>query len=175
MSPVTAPQRSAAARMPLATPSVAPLRRPADHRPDLAVVRHQDRRRRIGPVAGIGATVLLFVALLGLAGAHTLLVQGQIRLDGLEADLAAERARYQTLRLEAAGLESPGRIVDVAQERLGMVSPAELVYLTPPVPSTVGVPGDRAPDTGPEGGAPLPATGDQAWSTVKPLLDSVAP
>ncbi len=76
-------------------------------------------------------TALIFVALVAVAVWQTLLVQGQLRLDDLDAKLAVEQSEYQQLRLQVADLESPARIVDTAKNDLGMVSPADLVYLAP--------------------------------------------
>jgi cell division protein FtsB len=179
MSTVTAPQRVPAAPAPSRRPSPRttpqPVRRSAPRRPDLRVVRSDERRRRVGPAVGVVLTAVLFAGLFALAGAHTLLVQGQLHLDRLDADLAVERARYQELRLQVAELESPGRVVDVAQERLGMVPPAELVYLSPAQASIGGDEGERTELSGPEGGTDVAQAGDDAWSTVKPLLDAVTP
>jgi cell division protein FtsB len=172
MSPpaaATARRSSAHRAVPAALPRE--TRRP-DH---LRVVGPAERsRRRISPVLGVALTSLLFVGLFALAGAHTVLVQGQLRLDRLDAELAAERARYQQLRLQVAERESPHRVVAVAQERLGMVPPAELVYLSPSSPAPPG--GARRTDTpGPSGGAPVQAAGDDTWTVVKPLLEAAAP
>jgi cell division protein FtsL len=114
-------------------------------------------------------TGLTFVTLLLVAVAHTLLVQGQIRLDDLDAQLRVEQARYQELRKEVAEMESPTRVVAAAED-LGMVMPEDLVYLQPPAA------------TGPYGPEPAAAAdGDAAtapqstWSTMKPLLEALAP
>lgn len=175
MSTVTAPERVPAAPAPSRRPTPLPARRSAPRRPDLRVVRPDERRRRVSPALGVVLTALLFTGLFALAGAHTLLVQGQLRLDSLDADLAVERARYQELRLQVAELEAPGRVVDVAQRRLGMIAPAELLYLTPPQASIAGPEGERTELSGPEGGTDVAQAGDDTWSTVKPLLDAVTP
>ena len=84
-------------------------------------------------------TAALFATLLAVAVAHTVLVEGQVRLDELDAQLVEEQARYQELRTEVAELESPARIVQAAHD-MGMVTPDDLQYLQPPAPdaSTVG-------------------------------------
>lgn len=95
---------------------------------------------------GLVVTVLvgaLFVALLALAAVHTLVVQAQFRLDGLEEQLAERRDRVEELRLEVAERESPEAIV-AAAEALGMVRPAERVYLVPVPP---GAPAEARPGT----------------------------
>jgi hypothetical protein len=138
----------------------------------LRVVRPDERpRRRLSPAVGVIGTVVLFVLLLALAGAHTLLVQSQIRLDDLSEQVGAEQARYQELRLRVAELESPGRIVSVAQDRIGMVEPEQLVYLTPDAPAPTG---PVAP-AGPTGATPAELAGDDTWAQIKPLLEAAAP
>jgi cell division protein FtsL len=162
--------------------ATAPVRRPAPRpapvpevRPrHLRVVAPAERvRRRLTPAAGVLLTGLIFVTLFLIAIAHTLLVQGQIHLDDLDAQLTTEQARYQELRTEVAEMESPERIV-AAAEAMGMVSPQDLVYLQPTTPD----PADGSTALGSDGPG---ATGgvqsgtDETWSAVKPLLETPAP
>jgi cell division protein FtsL len=132
-------------------------------------VVHPDegRPRRLTPQIGVLITAMIFVALVAVAVSQTLLVQGQLRLDDLDTKLAVEQAEYQQLRLRVADLESPARIVDTAINDLGMVSPADLVYLAPV---------DAAHPTGAAGPKTKDAdtAGDDEWATVKPLLDGPA-
>src|SRR6202040_2624963 len=74
--------------------------------------------------------------LFGLAAVHVLLTEGQFRLQRLQRQSDDAQAQYVRLRLEVAQLESPQRIVAAAQERLGMVPPTALTYLTPTGPVT---------------------------------------
>ncbi|MEX2294242.1 MAG: hypothetical protein WD691_10690 [Acidimicrobiales bacterium] len=102
--------------------------------------------------------------LFAIAIAQTVLVQGQIRLDALDKQLAVEQARYRVLRNEVAGMESPARVVAAAQA-LGMVAPDDLVYLQPGViehPAS----GSATDDT-----VAPPGTD---WSAMKPLLEAPA-
>lgn len=139
---------------------------PVERRPHLRVVDPRERvRRRLTPRVGVIATGAFFVILLLVAVSHTVLAQGQMRLDALNADLRVEQARYQDLRTTVAELESPARIVAAAEE-LGMVTPDEVVYLQPQA-------------AGPDAGADAPATTAGAasgpsstWGTVKPLLET---
>jgi len=114
----------------------------------------------------VAGGVLVVASLFGVVVCHALLVSGQGRLDGLQQQVAEEQSRYQALRLQVAELESPSRVVEVAQGRLGMVSPAEITYLTPvaiQTPTTGGAPATAQTDaTDLAGGAP--------WAVVKPLL-----
>lgn len=88
----------------------------------------------------VATTLVVCAALFGLVAFHVLLTQGQFRLQRLEARTADEQAAYDRLRLQVAQLESPARIVAAAQERLGMVPPAGIKYL-----SAVGVTADPSP------------------------------
>ena len=156
---MTAPQRATA---PIHAPAPAPRRRPPLHvvRPDEGPV--VDRRRR----TRLRITVAVFVAVAGLFGlvaSHVVLTQGQFRLQQLETKAAAEQARYERLRLQVAELESPQRIVAAAQERLGMVPPPGVRYLSP-----TGV--SEQPPHRPSG--KTAAGEEQDWTSVKPHLAS---
>lgn len=76
-------------------------------------------------------SVSVLLSLFGLVASHVMLTQGQFRLDTLRTKTASEQARYERLRLKVAELESPSRIVATAQERLGMVPPPSVTYLSP--------------------------------------------
>lgn len=99
--------------------------------PPLRVVRPVPRRRRRRRLVTLFVSVGVLVSLFGLVAAHVMLTQGQFRLDALQARTATEQARYERLRLKVAELESPSRIVATAQERLGMVPPPSVTYLSP--------------------------------------------
>ena len=62
-------------------------------------------------------TALLFIVLFAVAGAQSLLVQGQVRLDTVDKQLTEQQARYQELRKDVAEKESPERIVAAAHEQ----------------------------------------------------------
>ena len=170
MSSVVAPVRPDRRPVPQPRRAVAPRH--------LRVVDPQERaRRRLTPATGVALAALLFVTLLAVAIAHTVLVHGQVRLDQIDAELTAEQARYRELRTAVAEMESPGRVVTAA-ESLGMVSPAGLVYLQPSTPDPTTSPADGSTDAGAvagSGGAGLARDSTSAWSTIKPLLDSAAP
>ena len=153
-------------------PAPRPEPRPAP-RPQLRVVRNgevspQVRRRRAA-AAGVAATIVVFGCLLALAAFQAVLAQNQLRLDHLERDVSAQQARYQRLRLRVAELESPARVVATAQERLGMVPPPGVTYLSPSgaVADELGAKhADRSDaPAGENGGA---TTGP--WAAVKPYL-----
>ena len=81
------------------------------------------------------ALVALAACLLGIVASHAALAQGQFHLEELRSKAAREQERYQRLRLRVAELESPARVVAVAQERLGMVPPPGVTYLSPTGPT----------------------------------------
>jgi hypothetical protein len=62
-----------------------------------------------------------FLILFGVALLQTVLVQGQVRLDGLRADVAERQTEVQLLRDDIARRESPENIVG-AGEAMGMVA-----------------------------------------------------
>jgi cell division protein FtsL len=136
----------------------------------------RQRRSKLSPALGVIVTTVVFAGLFALAVVHTLLVQGQIRLDRLDADVAEQQASYQRLRLDVGQLESPERIVAEAESRLGMVSPAELIYLSPEEPEPdADSTGDSSSvedtsRTSDAAGRDELAQGEDAWSTMKPLL-----
>jgi cell division protein FtsL len=172
-APRRAPARPNHRPVPPARPAERPSTRPAapgTRSGHLRVVRPGERTgRRLTPYGGLVLTAVVFVVMAGLAGAHTLIAQGQIRLDELDAQVRTEQARYQRLRQEVAAAESPERIVAAAESQ-GMVTPDDLVYLQPDTASEdVEAPVDAADDAG------APASTETSWATVKPMLEAPAP
>jgi cell division protein FtsL len=119
---------------------------PAHQRPELRVVEPR-RTLRTGPTFALGA-VLAFAIAFAVVACQVALVQGQERLDQLDARIAESTGRYQQLRLEVAQLESPERIIATATADLGMVSPPAITYLTPD--GAVTVPGAADPAVVPD-------------------------
>ena len=160
--------------------------RPAEppRRAPLRVVRPEERRdarrarRRARALAGM-IVVIVAAGLFGVVALHVILTQNQFRLDSVRQQATAEQAKYERLRLEVAELESPQRIVDTAQQRLGMVTPPDVRYLTPPAGTSAasggaaanGGSGTKAGKTGEAGAAPA-TTGPapSGWAAVKPQL-----
>jgi cell division protein FtsL len=93
----------------------------------LGTMREGNQLGRIGTLTAIA----LFASVFGVVVFQTLIVQGQARLDSLGTRAAAEQIRSKDLRHQVAQLESPERIVAAARDRLGMVSPVDVAYLTP--------------------------------------------
>jgi cell division protein FtsL len=149
-----------------------PARRPTPaERPNhLRVVQPQERTvRRLTPKAGVALTALVFATLFAVAGAHTIIAQGQIRLDSLDGQVQTEQTRYQQLRKDVAQMESPERVV-AAAEAQGMVSPQDLVYLQPPAATAT-----SASDAASNSDALASRPAGASWSTVKPMLEAPAP
>ena len=120
--------------------------------------RHGGRRRLIGrppmALAVVMAATGAFLALLFIAGFHSILVSGQHDVDALQVRLAAERGEAQILRMKVAQLESPQRIQGLALGRLGMKMPGNVDYLTSVV---LGDPTN-----------PVPAPGDDPFGRITP-------
>ena len=95
-----------------------------------------------------------FVALLFIAGFHSVLVSGQHDVDALQVRLTTGRGETQMLRMKVAQLESPQRIQDLALGRLGMETPRKIDYLTSVV---LGDPMD-----------PVPVPGDDPFGPTTP-------
>jgi cell division protein FtsL len=128
----------------------------------LRLVRVERASRRFGVRTGVVIGVFVVVGMFAVVVCQAMLVQGQIRLDQLEADVAEAQATYQARRLEAAELESPERIVREATERIGMVTPEQVIYVTPDGP----VDGMTSQPEGSE-----IAAADESWGHIKRYLE----
>lgn len=121
----------------------------------------------VAPLAGRGLRLLgtigfitVVLALFGLAAINALIVENQTMIDSLSSDVTEAQVANERLHLELAELEAPQRIVAEATDRLGMVVPEDIVYLTPPnsvlAPSVVdaairpGAPADAPADSAPD-------------------------
>jgi cell division protein FtsL len=153
-SELTAPARRTRPAAP-----VRPLRLVDDAR-----ARAAQKRRRMRAVF-ILAGLLTVACLFALAVFNAMLVSGQGRIDQLEDQVTAAQAEYSANRLKVAELESPQRVVQAAQRRLGMVPPSDVSYLTPSqaMADDVG-PGGRDQQTAAPSGA------GSSWAAVKPYL-----
>ena len=170
MAPAPAPARARTAARPVLR-QAAPVRQPRPAEPRRlhlvtdARLRDAARRRRMRALMfGLGVVVL--GALFGLAAFNAVLVSGQGRLDQLQKDVAEAQSQYSANRLKVAELEAPEHVVEVARERLGMVPPPRVTYLTPSqamADEVGGTPSDSAPTS--RGG-----DGGTSWAAVKPYL-----
>lgn len=112
-------------------------------RPDLTLVPPRRlhpavRRRRFAATVMFFATLTL-LALLAVAVFQAMLVQQQRNIDRLHRAVAEEHARNEKLRFEAARLASPSRILGAAEERLGMVQPETMIFMTPSAETAIDV------------------------------------
>lgn len=160
---------------PLPAQTPAPRRQPtAPDRNREAVKLVRPARTRALPRAGRATSTvvrrraawalvsLIAAVALAVSACQVLIAQSQFELARLQSDAAAAEDRYDRLRLQVAELESPGRIMATAQERLGMVPPPGVTYLTP-VPSESATPSDVPARPSDE------AVADD-WSRIKPIL-----
>lgn len=153
------------------TRQAAPSRRPRPAEPRrLTLVtdarRREAARRRHMRVLVVAVGFIAMAALFGLAAFNAVLVGGQDRLDRLQKQVAEAQSQYSANRLQVAQLAAPGRVVQVAQQRLGMVPPPGVTYLTPSqaMADEVGGSPERADTkTGEDGGG-------TSWAAVKPYL-----
>jgi hypothetical protein len=117
----------------------APARRPEHRRGQHLRPVERPRPKRSPAVPALVGVGMVIAALLVMAGMHAVLIGGQVRLDAMRSDVAAEHEAIRRLELRVAELESPDRVLDAARDRLGMVLPTEVGYLLP-----VGVEGAAA-------------------------------
>jgi cell division protein FtsB len=104
-------------------------------RPRLDVV---DRRLRASSSTRRQAKVLKALGALFVVGAfgvtavaHTFVASDQQRIDALQGQLGQALATQQELQVARAELESPSRVLAIAEHQLGMVSPGSVTYLSP--------------------------------------------
>jgi len=80
------------------------------------------------------AVVAFFVGLMALANFHVVVIGDQFEFDRLERRLEDGLEQARVLRNEVARLESPDRILRVAEGRLGMVPPPQRLQLAVVLP-----------------------------------------
>lgn len=103
-------------------------------------------RRRVprhpGRPALLVSAILSVGSLVVVAGAHAVLVEGQVRLTQLQAQVSAEGITNRQLQDRVARLENPSQIVSEAQAQ-GLQAPTHIVDL-PQVPLTPETAGSNA-------------------------------
>ncbi len=147
---------------------VAPARTPLRVLPSEHLERRA-RRRRARLTLTVAAS-LVAVSLLGVVAINVMIAQDQLRLDRLDAQRNVALAHRGQLQLQLAQLQSPARIVAQAEQRLGMVVPSKLTYVTgngAPVQTTAGgaVPAPLPPAATPPPATPPPAAPGAAGSS----------
>ena len=105
------------------------------------------------------SALLLVGSLVAVVVAHTMVAEDQVRLSGVQAQLATASAAQQQLELSVAQLEDPQRISHDAEVVLHMAlaQPQQL----PPVSLATPLP---APHLTPDPAAATPTTGSTATS-----------
>jgi len=112
----------------------------------LVAPRRSARQLRVGPptsrpkphqhirrtrLVTFGALAIIVAALLLVAIGSALVVSQQVRLDSAEQALAATSTENTNLQVQRAELASPTKVLEVAQTKLGMVTPKTVTYLVP--------------------------------------------
>lgn len=122
--------RPAEIRAPRPSPSKASSRPPRLRVLNAKQLREQHKIRRARIMIGFSA--LLFAgALLFVAAGQAVVVSQQLQLDNAQQQLATASSSNTNLQIERASLDSPARILQLAQHKLGMVTPKSVVYLVP--------------------------------------------
>ena len=108
---------------------------------DLLDRRLAASRRRRASLARVGRRQVTLLRCLGVlfvggslavtATAQALVASDQQRIDTLQGQLTLTVAEQQGLQVSRAELESPLRVLHIAEDRLGMVEPASASYLVP--------------------------------------------
>ncbi len=127
--------QTTARRLAAREPAPAPPSDAGGGRPRLDVV---DRRReasrsvqrRANLLRGLGVMCVVG-ALAVTAAAHAFVASDQQRIDTLQGQLTQTLAQQQDLQLARAELESPVRVLAIAERQLGMVAPGSVSYLPP--------------------------------------------
>lgn len=107
-----------------------PARRQAIGVVDRRQVLERARRRQARVLLSLSA-VIVAVALGIAAAGHAMLAAEQVRADSLRADVASATATQQNLQLRRAELETPSRVLSIAEHRFKMVAPTGVTYLQP--------------------------------------------
>jgi len=154
-------------------------RRSALRTPLRLVATRRRSRPRTKVLAGRQARVLNVLAvslvvgtLLAVVVAQAILANGQVKLAGLQHQLALEQSLHRQGELAVSQLETPARIVGSASSQLHMVRPAgvtELPYvsLSVPLPTPKVTPGPAAP-AAPSATTQSSATGSTARGSSTP-------
>jgi len=112
-----------------------PRRRETEARPRprltaVAAERLRDisRARRARALTLLAASLVLGT-LLVIAAAQAVVASQQVRIDNLQQQLSGATSTNETLQVERANLTAPSRILKLAEHRLGMVAPTNIIYL----------------------------------------------
>lgn len=102
----------------------------AAERPPQAAPRRRAKRRRARLMV-VCSLVLIIGAVFVVGLGQNLVGSEQIRLDSLQQQLTTARQANENLLLQRAQLAASARILQLAERKLGMVNPSQVIYLTP--------------------------------------------
>jgi cell division protein FtsL len=94
---------------------------------------HAHTARRLGLLA---ASLVVGIGLL-VAASQAVVADHQIRIDNLQQQLATSVAQNENLEVARAELTAPTRILQIAEDKLGMTVPSHVTYLVPISPGSV--------------------------------------
>lgn len=120
----SSPRAERADRPELAAPEAAPDLRVYSAEERLARSQRRQARVLLAMSAGIVAVAFLIVA-----AANIVVTSRQFRVDNLSSAVSAAVVQNQDLQLQRSQLESPQRIISIAEHRLGMITPKSVTYL----------------------------------------------
>ena len=110
--------------------TVRPLRDPGRGPAQLRVISGRDRFRPRRALVWALYTLGAVAAFLALIYLRTAVDESSYRIRHLEERIEIEESRQNQLHLEKIRLESPGEIVPIAEQMLGMVLPDDVVPIT---------------------------------------------
>lgn len=122
--------RATEIRAPRPSPAKGATKRPRLRVLNARQLREHHRIRRARMMIGFSALVFAG-ALLFVAAGQAIVVSQQLKLDTAQQQLATATSSNTNLQIERASLDSPTRILQLAQHKLGMITPANVVYLVP--------------------------------------------
>lgn len=76
--------------------------------------------------------VSMLTVLFGIAVLQGIVTQTQVQIDALDDRIEEEAERERVLQQQKTEMSSPARVVGVAKDKLGMLTPDEIVFLHPP-------------------------------------------
>ena len=76
--------------------------------------------------------VSMLTVLFGIAVLQGIVTQTQVQIDTLDDRIEEEAERERVLQQQKTEMSSPARVVEVAKERLGMITAKEIVFLHRP-------------------------------------------
>ncbi len=84
------------------------------------------------------SSVFLGLVLFAVVALHVVIVENQFNLYKLQKQANATQAKVDNLQLQVANLESPTRIIPLAENRFGMIEPNSVTYLSAVAPKHYG-------------------------------------